>query len=220
MNTFLGKIFAGRNDSGKTKIVSVFNGEILDSDRINALAVRFVDEFEKQGNPLYITKLLKLLFYFDFVSYKRSGKSFTGDIYFKLPYGPIPSFIKEQLDLLKAENDENEELDFELNSIFAKYLEAEKDTKTNGHTLKIRADVDIPSEKFSGYFSESDNELFSAIVEEFKGKNVREVVDMTHQEPPYVKVKRDVGIISYLSALDEGFPKALPNYHADWYSVE
>lgn len=153
------------------------------------------------------------------MSYKRCGKSFTGDAYFKLPYGPIPSLIKEHLDLLKQENDENQELkDFELKSVFAEYLEAKKDTETNGHRLEIREGVEIPR-KFNDYFSENDNDLFSAIVEVFKGKGVREVVEMTHQEVPYTRVKRDVGVISYLSALDKTFPKALPNYHADWYSV-
>ncbi|MCY4577024.1 MAG: Panacea domain-containing protein [Candidatus Kaiserbacteria bacterium] len=197
------------------KYVSGFNGQILDPDRINALAVKFVDAFEKRGDSLYITKLLKLFFYFDFVSYKNQEKPFTGDIYFKLPYGPIPSFIKEQLDLLKKENDENEELkDFELKSIFAKYLETKKDEGTKGHTLKIREGADIPRENFEDYFSDGDNELLSAIVKAFDGKNVREVVAMTHQEVPYVKVKWDTGIIDYLLAFDKDFPKALPNYRS------
>ena len=206
MNTFLGKIFAGRRH------VSGFNGEILDWDRVNALAVRFVDAFEKQGDPLYITKLLKLFFYFDFLFYKDQEKPFTGDVYFKLPYGPIPSFIKEQLDLLKAENDENEELDFELKSEFAKYLETEKDRETKGHILKIRKGVVVPWNKFNGYFTEHSEKMFSDIVEVFKGKNVREVVEMTHQEVPYTDVTQNAGIIDYLLALEERFPKALPKY--------
>ena len=208
MNTFLGKIFASKD------YVTTFNGKVLKWERINALAVKFVDAFEKQGDPLYITKLLKLFFYFDFMSYKNNNQSFTGDVYFKLPYGPIPSFIKEQLDLLKEENDENKELeDFELKSMFAKYLETKKDEATKGHILKIREGVTIPLERFDRYFSKHDKNLFSNIVEVFKNKKVKEVVEMTHQEVPYVKVRQDTGIINYLFALDEGFPKALPKQH-------
>ena len=194
---------------------SGFNGQILDWERVNALAVKFVDAFKKQGESLYITKLLKLFFYFDFVSYKRNEKPFTGDIYCKLPYGPIPSIIKDQLDLLKQGNDENEELtDIDLKSMFAKYLEAEQDEVTKGYKLKIRQDVDIPKEEFNDYFSESDSELFNTMVEAFKNKTVNDIVEMTHQEVPYTKVKRDTGVINYLLAYEEEFPKALPNYRA------
>ena len=188
------------------------NGKILDWERINALAVKFVRAFEERGEPLYITKLLKLFFYFDFISYKQGEKPFTGDYYFKLPYGPVPSVIKDQLDLLKKENDENEELqDFELQSAFAKYLEAVKDEKTKGYILKIRQDVDIPWGDFDDYFSESDAVLFADIVERFSHTNVKEVVAMTHQEIPYVRAV-NMTPIGYLSANKRQFPKALPKY--------
>ena len=188
------------------------NGKILNWERINALAVKFVRAFEDQGKPLYITKLLKLFFYFDFISYKQRGKPFTGDYYFKLPYGPVPSVIKDQLDLLKKENDENEELqEFELQSAFAKYLEAVKDERSKGYVLKVRQDVDIPEKKFDKYFSERDTALFADMVERFRDKNVKEVVDMTHQEVPYTKAV-DMTPITYLLANRKQFPKALPKY--------
>lgn len=196
-----------------------FNGQAIDWNRINALAVKFVDAFKRAGDPLYVTKLLKLFFYFDFISFRENNKPFTGDVYFKLPYGPIPSLIKEQLDLLKEDNDENEELkDFELKSVFAEYLEAERDGKTKGYTLKVREDVKIPQKKFDAYFSEWDNQLFFAIVKEFKGKAVKEVVEITHQEAPYMKVRQDASIINYLFAFEDDFPKALPHYCDSRYS--
>ena len=188
------------------------NGEILDWEQINALVVKFVRAFEDRGEPLYITKLLKLFFYFDFISYKQGEKPFTGDYYFKLPYGPVPSVIKDQLDLLKKENDENKELqDFELQSAFAKYLEAVKDEETKGHILKIRQDVKIPWSDFDDCFSERDDELFADIVERFSHTNVEEIVAMTHQEMPYTKAE-DMGTITYLLANRKEFPKALPKY--------
>ena len=188
------------------------NGQFLDWEQVNALAAKFVSAFAKRGEPLYMTKLLKLFFYFDFISFKRNEKPFTGDIYFKLPYGPIPSIIKDQLDLLKKENDENEELkDFELQSAFAKYLEMEKDEKTKGYIVKIRDDVAVPWDDFNDYFSENDAELLSSIVDVFTGKKVGEVVEMTHRELPYTKAE-DMGIITYLLANEKRFPVALPKY--------
>lgn len=201
------------------KYVNAMNGQILDWDKINALTFKFVEYFEKRDEPLYITKLLKLFFYFDFISHRVHAKPFTGDVYFKLPYGPIPSFIKEHLDLLKEENDENAELeDFELTSVFAKYFEAEKNLRTKGYIVRVRDGVEIPRDKFDDYFSEWDNKLFSDIVEVFKGRSVREVVEMTHRESPYTKNKRSDSVIDYLVAFDEDFPEALPHYRSSCYS--
>src|ERR1039458_8064113 len=46
------------------------------------------------------TKLNKILFFSDFLSYAQRGKSITGAVYQKLPYGPAPRPlvpIQEQL---------------------------------------------------------------------------------------------------------------------------
>ena len=201
------------------KYINAMNGQVLDWDKINALTFRFVEEFEKRGELLYITKLLKLFFYFDFISHRVQGKPFTGDVYFKLPYGPIPSFIKEHLDLLKEGNDENAELkDFDLESVFAEYFKTKKIQETNGYVVRVRDGVEIPRDEFESHFSGWDNDLFSAIVEVFKGKTVKEVVEMTHRESPYVKNKRSDSVIDYLFAFDKDFPEALPHYRASCYS--
>jgi len=38
-----------------------------------------------------ITKLLKLLFFSDFLHFKKYGRPILGDTYFKLPQGPVPT---------------------------------------------------------------------------------------------------------------------------------
>ena len=59
---------------------------------ISYLAARTTD--------LYKTKLNKLLFYSDFVSYYLSGNSISGSRYVHLPYGPVPDGYDETLDTL------------------------------------------------------------------------------------------------------------------------
>jgi len=46
---------------------------------------------ESEGDSTFgATKLNKILFFCDFLSYRAYGESITGQRYFKLPYGPAP----------------------------------------------------------------------------------------------------------------------------------
>lgn len=49
--------------------------------------------FAKNTNPSQLgsTKLNKLLFYSDFLHFKRYGRPITGDRYLKMEHGPVPS---------------------------------------------------------------------------------------------------------------------------------
>ena len=69
-------------------------------EKIGIISSYFADNV----NGLYVTKLLKLFYYLDFISYKLEGTSITNDIYFKLPYGPVPTTIKNEIDLLSTED--------------------------------------------------------------------------------------------------------------------
>ncbi|KPJ58500.1 MAG: hypothetical protein AMS15_08270 [Planctomycetes bacterium DG_23] len=44
------------------------------------------------------TKMMKLLYYLDFDHYEQYGKSVTGDVYLRLPYGPVPKHGTEMLE--------------------------------------------------------------------------------------------------------------------------
>lgn len=44
----------------------------------------------RHNGEVFCTKMNKLLFYIDFLSYRRCGKSVTGLSYRALPYGPVP----------------------------------------------------------------------------------------------------------------------------------
>lgn len=189
---------------------SGFNsGARRDWDSIHALVLAFVSRFEQCEQPLYITKLLKLLFYFDFLSYKHNERSFTGDVYVKLPYGPVPSIIKDQLDLLKYNNEENEEIDeYELQSSFLEHLDVKQDPETKGYALQVKNKNEERLNELGEYhLSVWDRELIDNLVKFFKEASVKEIVEQTHQEKPYKKTS-EVEIISYLLAGEDGFPKA------------
>lgn len=71
--------------------------DVIDIDKVKTIILYLVDKTEK----LYVTKLMKLLYYIDFISYSERECSITNDIYYKLPYGPVPSFIKNEIDNLE-----------------------------------------------------------------------------------------------------------------------
>lgn len=56
------------------------------------------------NNYLGATKLNKLMYYLDFVSYRDREKSVTGDRYLHLDYGPVPDGLEDLLVELKQTN--------------------------------------------------------------------------------------------------------------------
>lgn len=59
-------------------------------DKIANAIIYFVKNATPKNKPLGITKLMKLLFYFDFGFYAQTGVSSTGLKYFAWPQGPVP----------------------------------------------------------------------------------------------------------------------------------
>ena len=148
--------------------------------------------FATKVGDLYLVKLMKLFYYLDFISVRETGKSVTNDVYFHLPYGPIPSFIKDNIDSLdlqvKAEekkilnpNDRSTPVWLQISSVFDGILQL--DTKGQG---KIAAPVrgqSFDETKLSEY----EKGLLADIVIYLGGKTVQQIVDMTHREAPYVQ---------------------------------
>jgi hypothetical protein len=59
-----------------------------------------------EGDPFFgLTKLYKLLFYSDFLAYRRLGHSITGQTYRALPFGPVPDKMDRFLKHLVRAND-------------------------------------------------------------------------------------------------------------------
>lgn len=82
-------------------------GTLLNLDKIVDAVNYIANAAEVTG--LYLVKLIKLLWYSDALSYKRSGKSMTGLVYKALPMGAVPIAYKSLVDLHGIEY---EEVDF------------------------------------------------------------------------------------------------------------
>lgn len=123
------------------------------------------------------TKLMKLLWYSDFLRYKRTQKPISGTPYWHLPYGPVPKkhdFVLGTmvgLDLISIREEENPE----------------------GYTMiLIQAKKDFDP----NIFDHADWDVLRYVEDYFKTYGSRRISDFAHEEEAW-KQTRDEQIISY-----------------------
>jgi len=158
--------------------------------------------FAENTNELYVTKLLKLFYYLDFISFKLRGASVTNDIYLKMPYGPVPSAIKNSIDLLSAENVLGEDIKSQLSP----YVRLEKDTNGNGARV-ISREKKYNLRKLSTF----ELDLVKSIAETFKNTRSKKLSDQTHREKPWLSTS-DFSVIDYGFAESLDVQKILPSF--------
>lgn len=122
------------------------------------------------------TKLMKLLFYTDFLNYKRNLLSMSGMPYVRLPYGPVP----KDHDLLLSTIQKNEMIDIE-------YEFVNDYTIINIKSLKEFDDT---------LFNEEELEILQQVYEQFKHYGSVAISDFSHEEEGW-KNTDDREIISY-----------------------
>lgn len=143
--------------------------------------------FAENTKDLYVTKLLKLFYYLDFISHKTRGASVTNDVYFKMPYGPVPSAIKNSIDLLSVENIIGKGFKSQLSP----YIKLEKDADGNG-TRIISKGKEYNLRKLSN----SEIELVKCIAKTFKDTKSKTLSRQTHGEKPWLSTS-DFSVIDY-----------------------
>ncbi len=118
------------------------------------------------NNYLGKTKLNKLLYYLDFISFRDRKKSVTGDIYISKTYGPVPKEIDEMLAQMKSEK----KIDIE---------SPPEDEEKKGFSFKLKLDVD------SSCFDDYELNLLKEICSEFENWSTPKIVNQTHLEAPW-----------------------------------
>jgi len=123
--------------------------------------------FVQHCNNQYLgaTKLNKLLYYLDFLNYRDRGKSVTGDEYYHMQYGPIPSSVETVMSALC----ESEKIKVT--------GEPFKETMRKIYKAEEKPDVTV--------FSKEEQELLVAICKEFKECSIDTIVAQTHLEAPW-----------------------------------
>lgn len=124
---------------------------------------------ECDNHHLGKVKMMKLLYYLDFDHYERYESSVTGDVYRKLPLGPVPDKAEYMLAIMAAE----------------KHLEQKK--VSVGPYVQHRV---VPLEPFNlGVFSPSERETLELVRDRWKSTSTKEIVEQTHCEAPWLAVE-------------------------------
>lgn len=162
----LGEEYSPTEYNGYTK----FNKE-----KVYNMIIYFAD------NTILKTKLLKEMFYADFLFYKENCKSITGLEYCKLPFGPVPDGFETIL----------------LNE----YQEGMIDYKPVITSSKEYYEIAAKKKFNKDLFTKEELDVLDKIKKYFKDYNVKKIVDYSHKEKAYTDTN-DCAKISYDYSFD------------------
>ena len=116
------------------------------------------------------TKLLKEMFYADFLFYKENCKSITGLEYCKLPFGPVP----DSFETILSYGDQEDIIDYKpVITPSKEYYEI---------TSKKKFNKDL--------FTKEELEVLDKIKKYFKNYNAKEIVDYSHKEKAFIDTNK------------------------------
>jgi uncharacterized phage-associated protein len=114
-------------------------------------------------------KICKLLFFADKLHLVRYGRPITGDEYFALDWGPVPSTT------LDALNDDH--------PLALKFAELLKRHEAKHPVYELRSDAATDMR----YLSKSDRKVLDRIARDYGRKTFADLYDLTHSTPAYIK---------------------------------
>ena len=149
--------------------------------------------FAQYTNPRYlgIVKLMKLIYFADFLHVKKYALPITYDRYINLDKGPIPSDILNTINSSMAEGENSKLID----SIIIK-REAGIDKKSIIPAREItQQDLDL--------FSQTELEILENVVNRFGNSTTNEIIEASHSESPWIRTIYRQEIPYELAALDK-----------------
>ena len=152
----------------------VLNGYVLQSySKLKNIILFFI---QKCG-PTYITKMNKLLFYSDFLSYKSHGYGMSGLAYKAIQFGPVPLRWDRVYSLIDEITTEIVELPYE-------------------HGSKLCSKF-VPDES---NFSKDERYILEKVVDKFKDVSASEISKLSHNEEAWKNNLNNDQIINYNEA--------------------
>ncbi len=137
--------------------------------------------FSSNTKHLGKVKLMKLIYFLDFIHLKNYGTPVTYDVYTNLKHGPIPSTIKNMIDDA-VEDMKHSNLSDVIN------IETWRKRRTGEVMYKI-----VPNREFTEndkkYFSETELEILEKVTKRFKDSTADQIEDASHKESPWKETK-------------------------------
>lgn len=141
--------------------------------KLKAILLYFCEHTDPQF--LGKVKLMKLLYYLDFLHVKRFGVPITYDRYVNLEHGPIPSIIKNIVDELSCDPDKSRVSDI---------LSMSKIDISNGTMYKIEARRKLNQRELD-YLSDDELGTLKEVCTRFGAMNTGQIEDASHKEAPW-----------------------------------
>ncbi len=116
------------------------------------------------------TKLLKEMFYVDFISYKERGCSITGLAYTKYPYGPVPSNFENILNNLEKQK-------------YINYKIIYNDKGYEYHKIQNIENFNLT------FFSKDELKIIEKVEKYFQNFNSKQIVDFSHKEKAFLETE-------------------------------
>lgn len=165
---------------------SLLNGyKVPIIEKINNMVLFFTDQLKP-----FKTKLNKLLFYADFLHFKKTGFSISGLTYQAIQKGPVP----KNYDWIFDKTMEKKLVSIQLHD-FGEYM----------GEMFVKTDDAIFNEKL---FTASELKVMQIIADSFKNDNVNKIVSKSHEEKAWAENVESFNTISY----DYGFGLKYPDF--------
>lgn len=153
------------------------NGYISLSRSKMAEVVKF---FISQLGGVFVTKMNKLLFYSDFLTYRRTGFGLTGLEYRAMQYGPVPDHYGEVYSRVDG-------------------VDMEDFIYPNGTSGQLLQSSSLPD---MSVFTETETEVLSEVCERFKNATSGEISEASHDEKGWKECSAQKSLIPYSYAFD------------------
>lgn len=146
------------------------------TDKVRDIVLYLIN---KMGS-VFVTKMNKLLFYCDFLSYRRTGFGMTGLKYIAMQYGPVPENWGKVYDSLK---------DIEMNECILP-------NQSSGIRLESTVSYDATS------ISEEERAVLEDVCHRFSEMNAKDISSESHKEKGWIENNLNKSHIDYKYAFD------------------
>lgn len=154
---------------------NVFNGYAAQSyDKLRSTVLYLI----KGCGETYITKMNKMLFYADFISYKRYGRGMTGLSYRAIQHGPVPTRWDRVYSLLDG-------------------IDNEERLLPSGICGYVLSSNDAPD---MDCLSEEDKIILDEVIRTLGAMSASEISSLSHKEDAWIKYNQSSSLIPYSEA--------------------
>lgn len=134
--------------------------------------INMIVYFAQNINKLWKTKLIKLLFYTDFLNYRKNSFSISGTPFVHWPHGPVPKHIYGLFEIITEDY---------------KIIQLQEKAEFN-----YEGEIVINLGNFDEtVFNNDERKSLEFVLSKFKDYTSSELSDLTHKEKAYLSTKED-----------------------------